>query len=409
MSKPLLSPSPQPETAASAKPDISDHTKHPEGFSVTFPKDEPLTLDCGQSLSPYTIAYQTYGTLNAQKSNAIIICHALTGDQHVANIHPFTGKAGWWDTLVGSGKPVDTDRFFVICPNIIGGCLGSTGPASYNEKTGKPYGLDFPVITIADMVRAQAHLIEYRGIDDLFCVIGGSMGGMQVLEWAASYPEKVFAAAPIATTARHSSQNIAFHEVGRQAIMADPEWHGGAYYEYDTRPHKGLAVARMAAHITYLSEQALHNKFGRNLQDRDEVTFGFDADFQVESYLRYQGEKFATKQNFDANTYLLMTKALDYFDPAAEFNHSLSKALAHATAKFLVVSFTSDWRFAPERSHEIVKALLDNDADVCYAEITSEHGHDAFLLPNEHYEGVFRAYMKRVLQDVPAHSSEVQK
>ncbi len=258
--------------------------------SLTLRSNSPLPMDSGAALAPLTIAYQTYGALNAAKSNALLLCHALTGDQHVANAHPVTGRPGWWETMVGPGRPFDTDRFFIICSNVLGGCMGSTGPASLNPETGEPYGLDFPIVTIADMVRAQALLIDHLGIETLLCVAGGSMGGMQVLQWAATYPDRVFAALPIATAARHSSQNIAFHEVGRQAIMADPDWRHGRYLVEGTRPGKGLAVARMSAHITYLSESALHRKFGRNLQNRAARTFSFDADFQVESYLRHQGD-----------------------------------------------------------------------------------------------------------------------
>ena len=308
------------EEPAKGNGDNSDRTAQGptpyDSHSVTFPESEPLQLDSGESIAPFTIAFQTYGQLNREKSNAILICHALTGDQHVANDHPLTGKPGWWDIMVGPGKPVDTDSYFVICSNVIGGCMGSTGPSSPNPANYKPYGLDFPVITIADMVRAQARLLDYLEIDTLFSVIGGSIGGMQVLEWAASYPDRVHTAIPIATAARHSSQNIGFNEVGRQAIMADPDWLNGRYYDHDKRPRKGLAVARMAAHITYLSEEAMQEKFGRNLQDREQVTFGFDADFQIESYLRYQGFKFV--ERFDANAYLYITRAVDYFDLAAD-------------------------------------------------------------------------------------------
>ena len=267
----------------------------PDSLTLRLSSNSPLRMDSGAALAPLTVAYQTYGALNAAKSNAILLCHALTGDQHVANPHPVTGRPGWWETMVGPGKPFDTDRFFVICSNVLGGCMGSTGPASLNPETGEPYGLDFPIVTIADMVRAQALLIDHLGIDTLLCVAGGSMGGMQVLQWAATYPDRVFAALPIATAARHSSQNIAFHEVGRQAIMADPDWRHGRYLVEGTRPGKGLGVARMAAHITYLSESALHRKFGRNLQDRAARTFSFDADFQVESYLRHQGAIFVER------------------------------------------------------------------------------------------------------------------
>jgi homoserine O-acetyltransferase len=348
------------------------------GGVAEFSAAEPLPLDSGAALGPYSIAYQTYGTLNAAKSNAIVICHALTGDQYVAGTHPLTKKPGWWETVVGPGKAIDTDRYFVICPNILGGCLGSTGPASLNPATGKPYGLDFPVITVRDMVRAQARLIERLGIGDLFCVIGGSMGGMQVLEWAASYGDKVFCAVPIATAPRHSSQNIAFHEVGRQAVMADPDWRHGRYLEEGVSPRKGLAVARMAAHITYLSSKALHEKFGRKLQDRDALTFGFDADFQVESYLRHQGSTFVDR--FDANSYLYITRAMDYFDLAADHGGSLAAAFQGVKTRFCVVSFTSDWLYPTRDSREIVRALNAVAANVSFVEIESDKGHDAFLL-----------------------------
>ncbi len=338
----------------------------------------PLALDSGIDLAPLSIAYQTYGALNSARSNAILICHALTGDQHVANPHPITGRPGWWDTMVGPGKPVDTERFFVICANVIGGCMGSTGPTSNNPATGEPYGLDFPVVTIRDMVRAQAMLIDALGIDTLFCVAGGSMGGMQVLQWAAAYPHRVFSALPIATAARHSAQNIAFHEVGRQAIMADPDWRGGRYLIEGARPSKGLAVARMAAHITYLSETALQRKFGRNLQDRETHTFSFDADFQVESYLRHQGLIFV--ERFDPNSYLYMTRAMDYFDLAADFDGSLVQAFRNTRTRFCVASFTSDWLFPTTDSKAIVRALNAAGASVSFVEIETDRGHDAFLL-----------------------------
>jgi homoserine O-acetyltransferase len=350
----------------------------PTSLVVTFPSDRPLVMDAGGSLAPLTIAYQTYGTLNASRSNAILVCHALTGDQHVANIHPVTGKPGWWSTMVGPGKPIDTDRFFVICSNVVGGCLGTTGPASLNPATGKAYGLDLPVVTIRDMVRAQAMLVDHLGIESLFCVAGGSMGGMQVLQWAALYPERVFAAMPIATAARHSSQNIAFHEVGRQAIMADPEWRRGRYLDDGSRPEKGLSVARMAAHITYLSDQALHAKFGRKLQDRAAPTFSFDADFQIESYLRYQGRSFV--ERFDANAYLYMTRAMDYFDLAADYGGSLAAAFKTTKTRFCVASFTSDWLFPTAASRAIVHALNAGGASVSFVEIETDKGHDAFLL-----------------------------
>jgi homoserine O-acetyltransferase len=286
-------------------PSLADPLKEanePSSLVARFGPDTPLLMDCGVSLDHWQIAYQTYGSLNAARSNAILVCHALTGDQHLASRNPITGKGGWWTAMIGPGKPIDTERFFVICSNVIGGCTGTTGPASTNAATGKPWGLQFPVVTIRDMVRAQRHLIDSLGIESLFCVAGGSMGGMQVLQWAASYPERVFSALPLATGAKHSAQNIAFHEVGRQAVMADPDWRGGRYLEEGTRPAKGLSVARMGAHITYLSEPALHRKFGRKLQDREAPTFSFDADFQVESYLRHQGVSFV--ERFDANSYL---------------------------------------------------------------------------------------------------------
>ncbi len=357
---------------------------HPEARSPSSPcmvfgaDAPPLKLDCGKLLSPFQIAYQTYGELNASRSNAILICHALTGDQHVANLHPVTGKPGWWLTMVGPGRPIDTDRFFVICSNILGGCLGSTGPASINPATGRAYGVDFPMITIGDMVDAQVRLIDALGIDQLFAVVGGSMGGMQVLEWAARYPERVYSAVPIATAAWHSSQNIAFHEVGRQAVMADPDWLEGRYLDSGRIPRRGLAVARMAAHITYLSEEALQRKFGRNLQDREAMSFSFSADFQVESYLRHQGSSFVDR--FDANSYLYITRAMDYFDLAAPHGDVLAEAFRNTRTRFCVVSFTSDWLYPTRESKEIVQALNAVAANVSFVEIESDKGHDAFLL-----------------------------
>ena len=339
---------------------------------------DPLPLDCGEKLATFSIAYQTYGTLNADKSNLVLVCHALTGDQHVGNVHPVTGKPGWWETMVGPGKPIDTNHYFVLCPNVIGGCMGSTGPSSTNPATGRSYGLDFPVITIADMVRAQAKLLDHLGIPVVLCVLGGSMGGMQVLEWAATYKDRVFSAVPIACAARHSSQNIAFHEVGRQAVMADPDWCQGRYLDQGTSPRKGLAVARMAAHITYLSDDALHTKFGRNLQDRDKITFGFDADFQVESYLRHQGLSFVDR--FDANSYLYITRAMDYFDLAADHGDVLANAFVGTKTRFCLVSFTSDWLFPTEESREIVHALNAVAANVSFVELKTKGGHDSFLL-----------------------------
>jgi len=350
----------------------------PSSEHLDIPDSQPLRLDCNRLLSPFRVAYKTYGQLNADKSNAILVTHALTGDQYVASPHPVTGKPGWWETMVGPGKPIDTDRFFIICPNVLGGCMGSTGPASIDPKTGKPWGLDFPVITIGDMVDAQVPLIDHLGIEQLFCVIGGSMGGMQVLEWAARHGDRVFAAVPIATAAWHSSQNIAFHEVGRQAVMADPNWAQGSYLELGIEPRNGLAVARMAAHITYLSEEALQRKFGRSLQDLAAKSFSFNADFQVESYLRHQGSTFVDR--FDANSYLYITRAIDYFDLAAEHGDVLANAFKGTKTRFCVVSFTSDWLYPTRESREIVQALNAVAANVSFVEIESDKGHDAFLL-----------------------------
>jgi homoserine O-acetyltransferase len=363
----------------------------PQSLVVCFSRDTPLRLDSGREIAPLTIAYQTYGELNADKSNAILICHALTGDQHVANVHPVTGKDGWWSTLVGPGKPIDTNRFFVICANILGGCMGSTGPASTNPSTGRPYGVEFPVITISDMVNAQARLIDNLGIDRLFSVIGGSMGGMQVLQWCARYKDRVFTAMPIATAPWHTAQNIAFHEVGRQAVMADPDWQGGAYYGTEARPSRGLAVARMAAHITYLSEKALQDKFGRGLQNRDAHSFSFDADFKIESYLRHQGSTFVDR--FDANSYLYITRAMDYFDLEAEYGGKLANAFTGTKTQFCVVSFTSDWLYPTRDNKEIVKALNGVAANVSFVEIESDKGHDAFLLHEEEFFATVRGFL----------------
>lgn len=353
--------------------------------------DAALALDCGTQLPGVELAYRTYGSLNADKSNAILICHALTGDQHAAGDNPLTGREGWWTQVVGPGRPIDTDKYFVICSNVLGGCAGSTGPQSAKPDGSGPYGLDFPVITIADMVRAQNLLIDRLGIDSLFCVIGGSMGGMQVLQWAAAHGERVFSAVPIATSARHSSQNIAFHEVGRQAILADPNWHGGAYYAEGAHPRKGLAVARMAAHITYLSEAALQRKFGRNLQDREAVTYGFEADFQIESYLRHQGMTFV--ERFDANSYLYITRAMDYFDIAADHGGNLAAAYQNTKTRFCVMSFTSDWLFPTAESINLVRALNAAGADVSFVEIESDKGHDAFLLDEPEMHATLNGFL----------------
>ena len=348
-------------------------------------------------ISDFPVSYQAYGKLNEDKSNAILVCHALPGDQFLAEPHPLTGKEGWWENMVGPGKAIDTGRYFVICVNILGGCMGTIGPRDINPETGTPWGLDFPVITIADMVRCQALVIDHLGIEKLFSVIGGSMGGMQALQWSIDYPDRLSHAVVIAAAPKLSAQNIAFNEVARQSILTDPNFHGGRYYLHDTYPRQGLILARMVGHITYLSDDAMRMKFGRDLR-AGRFHFGFDVEFQVESYLRHQGEVFS--RNFDANTYLLMTKALDYFDPAREFDNSLETALAKPECKFLVMSFTSDWRFAPERSREIVNGLVHAGRDVSYAEIDTPKGHDAFLLDIPEYTKLFGAYMHRVANEV---------
>jgi homoserine O-acetyltransferase/O-succinyltransferase len=353
--------------------------------------EEELPLDGGAALEGFTIAYQTYGRLNPDRSNAILVCHALTGDQYVADPHPITDQPGWWTTLAGPGGVLDTERYFLICANVLGGCMGTTGPREINAATGDAWAIDFPVITIHDMVRAQKLLIDRLGISQLFCVIGGSMGGMQVLQWASSYPERVFAAVPIAAAARHSAQNIAFHEVGRQAIMADPDWCGGRYLKEGRNPSRGLAVARMAAHITYLSEAALHRKFGRNLQDRIRITYGFDADFQVESYLRHQGSTFVDR--FDANSYLYITRAMDYFDLAAEHGGSLPAAFGGHQPRFCIISFTSDWLFPTSESRALVHALNAVAANVSFVEIATDKGHDAFLLHEPELFATLRGFL----------------
>lgn len=361
------------------------------GHRARLAENEPMPLDCGVAFGPFTVAYQTYGTLNAERSNAVLVCHALTGDQFVAETHPITDRPGWWDTMVGAGKVLDTDRYFVICVNVLGGCMGTTGPMDENPETGQAYGLDFPMITIPDMVRAQTLLLDHLGIDQLFCVLGGSMGGMQVLEWAANHPERVFSAVPIAAAARHSAQNIAFHEVGRQAIVADPDWSQGRYLSEGKNPTRGLAVARMAAHITYLSEPALHRKFGRRLQARDALSFGFDADFQVESYLRHQGISFV--ERFDANSYLYITRAMDYFDIAAEHEGVLARAFEGTPVRFCVISFTSDWLFPTAESREVVHALNAVAANVSFVEVETDKGHDAFLLDEPEFLATLRGFL----------------
>ena len=361
------------------------------GHRVRLGADRPLRLDCGAELHDFPVAYQTYGSLNRDKSNAVLVCHALTGDQFVAEPHPVTGKSGWWDLMVGPGKTLDTERYFIICANIVGGCMGTAGPKEIDPATNKRWGVDFPVITIGDMVDAQTLLLDHLGIEQLFVVIGGSLGGMQVLQWAAAFPERVFAAVPIAAAAHHSAQNIAFHEVGRQAIMADPDWCGGDYENNGKHPHRGLAVARMAAHITYLSETALHRKFGRRLQDRKAVTYGFDADFQVESYLRHQGITFVDR--FDANSYLYITRAMDYFDLTGEHGGVLANAFRGTKTRFCVFSFTSDWLFPTEESRKIVHALNAVAANVSFVEIESEDGHDSFLLESPEFHRVLNGFL----------------
>ena len=359
---------------------IADSRKRVDHQSVRF--EEGLSLDCGTELRELTVAYRTYGQLNRERTNAVLVCHALTGDQYVAETHPLTGKPGWWDAVVGSGKPVDTGRFFVIAANVLGGCMGSTGPLSVRDDRSRsglplPWGTDFPPVTIRDMVRAQKRLVEHLGIARLFAVLGGSMGGMQVLEWAALYPDCVFTAVPIAAAAYHSAQNIAFHEVGRQAIFADPDWEGGRYWEQGKVPARGLAVARMAAHITYLSEQALTRKFGRRLRSGPSLSL-FDDLFEVESYLRHQGSTFVNR--FDANSYLSITRAMDFFDLAAEHGGDLAQAFAGSRTRFCVISFSSDWLFPTAQSRAVARALNRAAANVSFVEVESDKGHDAFLL-----------------------------
>jgi len=363
----------------------------PQNHTVEVGRDRPIRLDCGVELGPVTVAYQTVGRLNAAKSNTVVVCHALTGDHYMAGTHPVTGKRGWWDGLIGPGAVLDTNRFFIICANVLGGCMGTTGPHDINPATGRPWGLEFPVITIGDMVTVQARLLDALGIDQVFCAIGGSMGGMQVLEWASRYPDRVFSAVPIAASYRHSAQNIAFHEVGRQAIMADVDWHGGAYQDHGVRPHRGLAVARMTAHITYLSEQALHRKFGRRLQNRESVTYGFDADFQVESYLRHQGSTFVDR--FDANSYLYITRAMDYFDLATQHGGKLADAFRDTLVRYCVISFSSDWLFPTVESRAIVHALNSIAANVSFVEVESDKGHDAFLLDEPEFHETLRGFL----------------
>jgi len=367
-----------------------DDTRFGLARHVTVPG--PLRLDGGALLSPVELAYETYGTLNADRSNAVLICHALTGDQHVASRHPVTGKPGWWERMVGPGKPIDPARDFIICSNVLGSCMGSSGPATVNPATGTPWGMGFPVITIRDMVRAQGMLLDHLGIETLAAVVGGSMGGMQALSWPATFPDRVRAVVVIASTARHTAQNIAFHEVGRQAVMADPKWREGAYYAEGDPPAAGLAVARMAAHITYLSEAGLTAKFGRRLQARDAKSFGFDADFQIESYLRHQGISFVDR--FDANSYLYITRAMDYFDLAEEHGGHLANAFRATKARFCLVSFDTDWLYPTAESRAIVHALNAAGAPVSFVELSSPFGHDAFLLEAPELNRVVNGFLR---------------
>jgi homoserine O-acetyltransferase len=355
-----------------ALPDNSVGLVKPQSIDI----DQPLKLDCGRTLASYQLVYETYGTLNANKSNAVLICHALSGDHHAAGFHSMDErKPGWWDTAIGPGKPIDTNKFFVICPNNLGGCKGSTGPNTLNPDTGKDYGPEFPIVTVNDWVNSQAQLADALGIEQWAAVIGGSLGGMQAMQWAISKPKRLRHALIIAAAPKLSAQNIAFNEVARTAIKSDPDFHDGYYAAHQTLPRRGLGLARMLGHITYLSDEAMGQKFGRELRS-GQFQYGYDVEFQIESYLRYQSTNFV--ERFDANTYLLMTRALDYFDPAADFNDDLNAAMAKIEAKSLVVSFTSDWRFSPVRSHEIVNALLAGNKSVCYAEIEAHQGHDAF-------------------------------
>jgi len=387
-----------------------------ESIGIVTPQrmqfNEPLALQNGSTLAGYDLMIETYGTLNAARSNAVLVCHALNASHHVAGVYADQPKnIGWWDNLVGPGKPLDTERFFVIGVNNLGSCFGSTGPMSVNPATGRQYGASFPVVTVEDWVNAQARVADAFGIERFAAVMGGSLGGMQALAWSTMYPERVAHCIDIASTPKLSAQNIAFNEVARSAILSDPDFHGGDYYAHGVKPRRGLRVARMIGHITYLSDDDMATKFGRALRRENgedgaasaaaaAYNFNFDVEFEVESYLRYQGDKFA--DYFDANTYLLITRALDYFDPARAFGGDLTAALAMTRAKYLVVSFTTDWRFAPARSREIVKALLDHKRQVTYAEIDAPHGHDAFLLDDARYHNLLRAYYTRIAEEVGA-------
>ncbi len=376
----------------------------PDSVGLVTPQtlhfDEPLQLACGQTLESWDLVVETYGTLNERRTNAVLICHALSGNHHAAGYHSMDDrKPGWWDACIGPGKPIDTNRFFVVSLNNLGGCHGSTGPNTVNPDTGELFGPDFPVVTVQDWVNSQAILADRLGIDCWAAVVGGSLGGMQALQWSLSYPDRVKHAVVIASTPRLTAQNIAFNEVARQAITSDREFHAGRYYEHDTLPRRGLMLARMVGHITYLSDASMGEKFGRELREQA-YQFGYDAEFQVESYLRYQGERFS--ESFDANTYLLMTRALDYFDPAYETGNDLVKAMARAECEFLVVSFSTDWRFSPARSEEMVNAMIAARRKVSYAEIDAPWGHDAFLIPTPRYNAVLGTYMARVAREAGA-------
>ncbi|MCC6610845.1 MAG: homoserine O-acetyltransferase [Burkholderiales bacterium] len=378
------------------------HALHGRSAGAVVPRrlhiDAPLKFRSGATLDAYDLVYETYGTLNAARSNAVLICHALNASHHVAGYYANDPKnVGWWDNMIGPGKPVDTDRFFVIGVNNLGSCFGSTGPASTDPATGKPYGSRFPVVTVEDWVASQAALADRLGIGRFAAVMGGSLGGMQAISWATAFPDRIANAIAVAATPKLTAQNIAFNEVARRAIVTDPDFHGGDYYEHGVKPKRGLRLARMIGHITYLSGDAMMERFGRTLR-ADEIGYHFDVDFEVESYLRHQSDKFA--EYFDANTYLLITRALDYYDPARDYGNDLAAALAPARARFLVVSFSSDWRFSPEHSRAIVKALLDNRRDVSYAEIDAPHGHDAFLLEDARYHAVVRAYFDRIAREI---------
>ena len=375
-----------------------DSSLTPKSIGIVTPQlaefREPVQLKCGAVMDQYELVYETYGTLNAERSNAVLVCHALNAAHHVAGHYADDpDNVGWWDNMIGPGKPVDTNRFFVIGMNNLGGCHGSTGPQSINPRTGKPWGADFPLVTVEDWVTTQARLADHLGIKRFAAVMGGSLGAMQALQWTISYPERVGHAVVIACAPNLSAQNIAFNEVARQAIITDPDFHGGHYYQHHTRPTRGLRVARMVGHITYLSDDVMADKFGRQLK-HGRLVYSFEPEFEIESYLRYQGTKFS--DYFDANTYLRITKVLDYFDPGFEYGGDLSKALAPARAAYLVISFTTDWRFSSERSRELVKAMLHNRREVTYAEIDAPHGHDAFLLDDARYHGLVAAYFDRI-------------